>query len=126
MTYRVEDQSQVFPRKVNIDVYRPLIDAAVKAPNGADGLPRVVIQDYETVKLATRAANAIRHYVKENKLLLRVSSTKGSKTVCLYKSNPPKNRRKKPEAAAFSLPQSTAESSSPIPAAAVPDSIPAE
>jgi len=137
MAFRVEDQSKMFPRKVNIDLYRPLIEAAVKAPNGADGLPRVVVEDYDSVKLATRAANAIRHHVKENKLDLRVSSPKGSKTVCVYKAKPPKARRKKAEtAAAAPTPQSTAESLLsgtvkpaaviPNPMAAAPSSVSAE
>jgi hypothetical protein len=126
MTFRVEDQSKVFPRKVNIDLYRPLIDAAIKAPNGADGLPRVVIEEYETVKLATRAANAIRHHAKDNKLDLRVSSPKGSKTVCVFKSKPAKDRapRKKAENP-VAHPQATAEASSPAPMPAPHSAMPA-
>jgi len=110
MTFRIEEQSTVFPRRVNIDAYRPLIDAALKAPNGTDGLPKVVVQDYDTVKLATRAANAIRNHAKENKLDLRVSASKGSKTVCLYKSKPRKSRSKKTETAEVAVPENAAQS----------------
>lgn len=82
------DQSVAFPRKVNLDQYMPVIEAANKAAKGADGLPRVVVEEYENLKLATRAANAIRKYSKDHELNLRVSLPENSSSVYVYKAKP--------------------------------------
>ena len=76
---RMEDFSKAFPKKVNIDQYQPIIDAALKAGKGDDGLPRVVVDEFMTQQLATRAANAIRNHVRAAKLTLKVSCQRMAK-----------------------------------------------
>lgn len=98
---RMMDQTKAFPRKVNVDQYKPLIEAAINAAIGEDNLPRVVIQDFDTYKLAIRAANAVRNYSHEKNLILRVSCPENGKSVLVYKSNAPrKTRTRKATAAA--------------------------
>lgn len=82
---RMMDQSEAFPRRVNVDQYMPLIEAALKTAKGADNLPRVIIEDYDTYKLATRAANAIRKHSGEKKLNLHVSCPENGKSIFIYK-----------------------------------------
>jgi hypothetical protein len=101
------DFTDAFPKKVNIDQYKPVIDGALKAANGADGVPRVVIESFDTAALATRAANAIRKHSKENNLELRVSCRENEKKILVYKAKP--RTRKAKDAPA----KTTAESSSP-------------
>ena len=94
---RMMDQTAAFPRKVNIDMYKPIIDAAAKAPLGDDKLPRVVVEDYPTDRLALRAANKIRQYAKDNNLGLRVSCPEKSKTIFVWKGAPHHRTRRKTE-----------------------------
>ena len=89
MAISMLDFTVAFPKKVNIDQYKPLIDAALNAAKGEDGLPRVVVETCDTAALAARAANAIRRYSKENKLNLRVSCPeKNKQSILVYKANP--------------------------------------
>lgn len=92
---RMMDQTKAFPRKVNADQYKPLIDAAMNAAIGEDNLPRVVIQDFDTYKLAIKAANAVRNYSHEKNLNLRVSCPENGKSILVYKSNTPRRTRTK-------------------------------
>ena len=97
---RMLDQSKAFPRRVEIDQYMPLIEAAVKAAKGEDNLPRVVVEDYETYKLATRAANAIRKHSADKSLNLHVSCPENGKSIFVYRrgeSSKPRTRKKKDE-----------------------------
>ncbi len=94
---RMLDQTKAFPKAVLIDKYKPLIDAALKASNGDDGLPRVVVEDYDTAQLALKAANAIRNHCHANKLEIRVSCPENSKSVFIWKGK--RHPRKKKNAA---------------------------
>ena len=100
------DFSKAFPRKVNIDRYMPIITAAGKAANGADGVPRVVVETYESYKEATRAANAIRNYARSNKLELNVSCPENGQKILVWKAKP-RTRRKKADAPAPERPPVT-------------------
>jgi hypothetical protein len=92
---RMLDQSEAFPKKVNISKYQPLIDSALKASVGKDGLPRVVIEDFPDAKAADKAANAIRSHTQNDIPRLRVSCPVGSKTVSIYRTDEPRRTRKK-------------------------------
>ena len=46
------DFCDAFPKRVNISQYQSVIDAAVNAAKGKDGLPRVVVEDYASYQLA--------------------------------------------------------------------------
>lgn len=92
---RMMDQTEAFPRKVNVDQYKQIIDAALQAAPGKDHLPRAVVEDYDTYKLATRAANAIRKFSNDNNLNLRVSCPESGKSIFVYKANTPIRTRKK-------------------------------
>jgi hypothetical protein len=94
---RMLDQSEAFPKKVNISKYQPLIDSALKASNGKDGLPRVVIEDFPDAKAADKAANAIRSRTQNDIPRLKVSCPVGSKTVSIYRTDEPRRKRKKRE-----------------------------
>jgi hypothetical protein len=96
---RMLDQSKAFPKKVNFSQYQHLIDAALKASLGEDGLPRVVIEDFPDAKAADKAANAIRSHTQNNSPRLKVSCPKGSKSVSIYKTDEPRRTRKKRESA---------------------------
>lgn len=107
MTISMLDFTEAFPKKVNIDQYKPVIDAALKPANGKDGLPRVVAETYDTAALATRAANAIRKYSKDNNLDLRVSSRENEQRILVYKAKLRTRKKKEP------LAQPAAEVSGP-------------
>ena len=92
------DFTVAFPKRVLIDPYMPVIEAACKAAKGADGFLRVVQEDYDNHKEATKAANAIRKYSKEHALDLRVSSSETSNTIKVYKGKPVVRKEKKNEA----------------------------
>jgi hypothetical protein len=94
---KMMDQSAAFPRKVNFDQYLPLVEAALNAAKGVDGLPRVVIEGYENSKLAVRAANAIRNHVKQNGPELRVSCPENGKSVYVVKGKPRARRPNAPK-----------------------------
>jgi hypothetical protein len=82
---RMIDQTKAFPKAVLIGKYQPVIEAAQKAANGEDGLPRVVVEDYDTAKDAVKAANAIRNHCHDNKIELRVSCPENSKSVFVWR-----------------------------------------
>lgn len=96
---KMVDFTVAFPKRVLIDPYLPIIDGATKAVKGADGLPRVVQEEYDNHKLATKAANAIRNYSKNNNLELRVSLPDNSNTISVYKGKAGTRKAKKNEAA---------------------------
>lgn len=91
---RMLDQTAAFPKKINIDQYMPLIDAALAATLGADKLPKAVLEDYATVELATKAAKTIRYYVQQRKIDLCVVRPKESKTVAVYKGKTQRRQRR--------------------------------
>lgn len=93
---RMMDQSEAFPRRLNFELYQPIVDAAMKAAKGKDGLYRVVVEDFDTCKLAVKAANAIRNHARGNHLELRVSCPKESQTIFVVRGKP---RTRKPNAA---------------------------
>ena len=95
MPLRMMDWTKAFPRKANVDQYMTLIDSAQNASLGADGLPRVAIEDFADAKLADKAANTIRTYCQTKDLNLRVSCPPNSKTVVVYKSDKPRRTRTK-------------------------------
>lgn len=95
---RMLDQTKAFPRRTNIEKFTPLIEAAQKAAKGDDGLPKVAVEDFENLKAATQAANAIRNYVRKHQLGLSVSQPENSKTNSIFVwQAKPRTRRKKPE-----------------------------
>jgi hypothetical protein len=96
---RMEEYTTAFPRRVNVDQYAPIIEAALKATKGTDGHPRVVVEDYPTYQLATRAANAIRTHSRLHKADLRVSCPENGKSIFVYKSKPIAARKRKNEPA---------------------------
>jgi hypothetical protein len=85
---KMMDQSEAFPRRVNFEQYQAIVDAAMKAAKGKDGLFRVVVEDYDTYKLAVKAANAIRNHAKANGLELRVSCPENSKSIFVVRGKP--------------------------------------
>jgi hypothetical protein len=87
------DFNEAFPKRVNISQYQTIIDAAVNAAKGKDGVPRVVVEDYASYQLALKAATAIRGFSQKNKLNLCVSCPKNGKRVFVYKGKP---RTRKP------------------------------
>jgi hypothetical protein len=89
------DQSKAFPKKVNMEQYMPLVKAALEAAKGEDGLPRVVVEDYDTYQQAVRASNSIRNHARANNLDLRVSCPENGKSVYVYKSKMAKRQKKK-------------------------------
>jgi hypothetical protein len=91
------DQSAAFPKRVNSTQYQALIDAALKAVLGADGLPRVVVEDFPDAKTATKAANAIRSHTQNDTPRLKVSCPEGSRSVSIYRTDEPRRTRKKKE-----------------------------
>lgn len=105
---RMMDQSQAFPRKVNFNQYQPLVEAASNASIGADKLPKVVVEDFDSSKLALKAANSIRNHARSNNLGLRVSCPEGSKTIYICKTNTPARTRKKKSAEAPAAPEAPA------------------
>jgi hypothetical protein len=92
---QMEDYTEAFPRRVNIEPYMHIIDAAKDAPMGKDKMPRVVVQIYDTVKELNRAANTIRHYSNLNNLNLRVSSDEQKLKMKVYRGKPMQRRTKK-------------------------------
>lgn len=100
MARKMLDFSEAFPRKVNVEQYKDVIDAALNAALGKDNLPRVVAETYSTAKEATRAANAIRKYSKENNLTLQVSQPDGKQEIRVYKGKPQKRSTTRTNAAA--------------------------
>ncbi len=90
---RMDDYTKVFPTKVNMDRYQPLIEAALKAAKGADNLPRVVIEDFETALEAVKAANAIRNYCRANNIKVAVSCPENGHTLRVYRSEKPRRTR---------------------------------
>ena len=91
----MKDFSDVFPKKVNIEQYMNLIDGAQKASNGADGVPRVVVEEFQTHQLAVRAANAVRNFVRANpSYTLRVSCPENGQTIYVFRSSAPRKTRK--------------------------------
>ena len=96
---RTEDYSKAFPKKVNVETYMPVIKAALDAGTGVDGMPKVVLEDYDNHQLATRAANAIRNHSRAQKLNLKVSLPDGVDTISVYKGKAQKRKEKKESAA---------------------------
>lgn len=90
---RMDDYSKVFPMKVNMDRYQPLIEAALKAAKGVDNLPRVVIEDFETAREAVKAANAIRNHCRANNLKVAVSCPENGHSIRVYRSEKPRRTR---------------------------------
>jgi hypothetical protein len=88
------DFCDAFPKRVNISQYQSVIDAAVNAAKGKDGLPRVVVEDYASYQLAVKAANAIRGFSQKNKLDLHVSCPENGKRIFVHKGKP---RTRKPK-----------------------------
>ncbi len=115
---RMMDQTAAFPRKVLIDQYKTLIDAAVNAALGPDHLPRVVVEDFDSYKLAVRAANAIRKYSQDNQLTLRVSCPEGKKTIYVYKAATPMKKRERTK-----KPSVPANEEAPAPVPASPEEV---
>ena len=105
MSLRMMDWTKAFPRKSNVDQYKTLIDSALNASLGEDGLPKVAIEDFTDAKLAEKAANTIRTYCQTKNLSLRVSCPPKSKTVMVYKSDKPCQTRKKKDAALPAVPE---------------------
>lgn len=101
---KMEDYTKAFPGRVNLDQYKPLIEAAQKAGKGDDGFYRVIIEEYLNSKEAIRAANAIRNHCRAHNIELRVSCPEKGKSVYVFKSSTPakaRTRKKKnPESAA--------------------------
>jgi hypothetical protein len=93
MPLRMMDQTKAFPKKSHIDQYKPLIDAALNASLGEDGLPKVAIEDFANAILAAKAANVIRTFSSANNHNLWVSCPPNSKSVYVYKSNKPRRTR---------------------------------
>jgi hypothetical protein len=89
------DFSEAFPKRVNISQYQPIIDAAVNAAKGKDGVSRVVVEDYPSYQLAVKAANAIRGFSQKNKLDLCVSCPEKGKRIFVYKGKPRTRKSKK-------------------------------
>lgn len=91
------DFNEAFPRKINVEQYMHIIDAAKDAPAGKDKMPRVVVQVYDTVKELNRAANTIRHYSNVNNLGLRVSTDEEKLKMKVYRGKPlgPRGSKKK-------------------------------
>jgi hypothetical protein len=98
MPIRMLDQTKAFPKKVNFDQYKPIVEAALNASNGDDGLPRVVASDWPTYKEATRATNALRNHIKANNLQLVVSCPEQGQTVFCYKGKARGRSKKKKNA----------------------------
>lgn len=95
MPIKMEEFTKVFPRRVNIDQYKALIDGALNAARGDDGLPRVAAETFMNHKDATKAANAIRNHCKANKIDLHVSCPENLQVVYVYKSGVPRKTRQK-------------------------------
>jgi hypothetical protein len=95
MPLRMMEQSKAFPKKSHIDLYKPLIDAALNASLGEDGLPKVAIEDFANAILAAKAANSIRTFSTANNHNLWVSCPPNSKSVFVYKSDKPRRTREK-------------------------------
>jgi hypothetical protein len=95
---RVVSFEKAFPQRANLEGYVPLIEAALNAGNDKDGNPQVVVEDYTTVELATKAANSIRGYCQKHQLNLAVSCPKESKSVSVYKSKRKPRARKNKDA----------------------------
>ena len=103
MTFKMMDFSEAFPKRVNVDQYKQLIDAASNAALGADNLSRVAAETFATHQLAVRAANAIRNYARSEQLLLKVSCPENSKTIYVYKSAMLRRPRRSKKDAASSV-----------------------
>lgn len=92
---RMEDFTKAFPGRVNIDAYKPVIEAALKASKGEDGFPRVVVEEFATQKEAVKAANAIRNHCKSANPELHVSCPESGRIIRVYRSAVPRKTRKK-------------------------------
>lgn len=91
---KIVDFTEMFPKRVNIDSYLPIIEAAQNVKVGKDGNPQVVVEEYTNPQLAAKAANAIRTYSQKNQLSLCVSCPKDSKSIAVYKGTPRKRTPK--------------------------------
>jgi|WetSurMetagenome_2_1015567.scaffolds.fasta_scaffold460855_1 hypothetical protein len=89
------DFSVVFPKRVNISAYLPIVEAALESKTGKDGNAQVVVEEYGSPQLAVKAANAIRLHSQKNHLALCVSCPKDSKSIFVYKGTPRKRTPKK-------------------------------
>ena len=105
MPLRMMEQTKAFPKKSHINLYKSLIDAALNASIGEDGLPKVAIEDFANADLAAKAANSIRTFSTTNNHTLWVSCPPNSKSVFVYKSDKPRRTRKPKDVAPPTVPE---------------------